>query len=891
MNLLRAYLLVRQGVGDWDVTVHRDQESLMEAWRPFEKFHSGVLVHVGFGRPETAAFETIVAQWSGRVLLTASAHYAFPKKYIVAPNPVGEVEGIPLYVALDGWGYAITVEQIGLAIIPCEAANKPLCEFLQSDLFKVSNWCDFLERQNPRLASEARASGVTDDASYLSREHELPTDLRGRLGLERFNYYAGTPLTPETIIDHLRYAPPWLLSLPISVLNLSVRPNNCMVANSIVTVNDLARRGASAILKFANLGRKSFREISERVVHIFTEGLTNPIVKYHLQGVGRYTPEGDLLDLSIRAQSSPEVHEFEVEENIALNIRMVLSLDKSLIPGLPPLNESEVRILHLRMGLNGTPKTLQEIGDEFGVTRERIRQKESRCVERLSHHPVWRSDIENRLEKMLSNRQEPLPLLGLEILDPWFYGVEHVEMPFEYTLDRFCGKHFSLVRTRGQVFVSRLTQIAWDKAVKEARLILEAEIEHTLQESEARSLVNAVLGNVGEELRPELWAEATRWANFASPEGNGGERVLVNFGFGAESIVEAILMESDRPLHYTEIARHCKEQLGRPIEVRRSHNSAANVGLLFARGTYGLMKHFPLTESERRLLIAEAEDSIEGGDTNKQWHAREITDALEGRGLDFDGRLTPYVVSIALESSHSLANLGRMVWALRLTGAQSSANRIDVHQAVVALLMSEGRPMRFDEIRERVARDRGLNCHFQIQPEGPLVRMGAGLWGLVDRDMPFSVEEGATIVNSMVAIMVKRGKGIHVSEIRSALETVVDQVVKVQDPVIFLGLAQKDDRCAVSKGQYVFLREWGSSRRLTVFESVRRVLESAGAAGLTLNECVVATETMIERPLHRTLVSYSCCNIGASYDETSMRWTFTSGDEVDVVEDFDLKAV
>lgn len=891
MNLLRAYLLVRRGAGDWDVTVHRDLESLMEAWQPFEKFHSGAVVHVGFGRPETVAFEIIAAQWCGRVLLTAAARYAFPTQCAVAPSPVGEVEGIPLYVALEGWGYETTAEQIGLAITPHETTTKPQHELLQTDLFAISNWCDFLTQQNPNLAAEATACGVTDEASYLSREHELPTDLRGRLGWERFTFYAGTSPAPYTIIGHLRYAPPWLLSLPIAALNLSVRPNNCMVANSVVTVNDLARLGEDALLKFANLGRKSFREISERVVHVFTEGLINPIVKAHLQDVGRQISKGNLLNLPIIVPPSPAAHECECANEFALNIRMALSLDKALVPGLSQLNESEARIMRLRMGFNGKPKTLQEIGDEFGVTRERIRQKESRCVERLSLHPVWRYDIESRLERMLYDRQEPLPLLGLEILDPWFSGVESLEMPFDYILDRFCGKRFSLIRTRGQVFVSRLTQIAWEEAIKEARLILGAEIEHTLREGEARALVNAVLVNAGEELRPELWVEATRWANFASPEGTGGERVLVNFGFGAEGIVEAVLMESDRPLHYTEIARHCREQLGRPIEVRRAHNSAANVGLIFARGTYGLMKHFPLTESECRLLVAEAENLIEGGDPQKQWHAWEIADALEGRGLDFEGRITPYIVSIALVSSHSLANLGRMVWASRLTGAQGPANRIDVHQAVVALLRSEGRPMRFDEIREGITRDRGLNCYFQIQPEGPLVRMGAGVWGLVDRDMPFSVEEGAAIVNSMIAIMTKRGKGLHVSEIRPALEIVEPQVAKVQDPVIFLGLAQKDDRCAVSKGQYVFLREWGVSRRLTVLESVRRVLESSGSDGLTLNECVVATEAMIERPLSRTLVGYSCSNIGASYDETSMRWTLISGEDDEGVEELDLESV
>lgn len=891
MNPLRAYLLVRRGAGDWDATVHRDLESLMEAWRPFEKSHAGAIVHVGFWRPETTAFETITVRWSGRVLLTAPARYALPAPCAVAPCQAGEIEGLPLYVALEGWGYEITAEEIGLAIISGEISAKPLHDLLRPDVSDREDWCAFLAQQDSHLADEARSCGVIDEASYLSYEHGLPTDLRGHLGWARFAHYAGDTPSPDSIIDRLCYGPPWLLSLPLSVLDLSVRSGNCMREHSVATIEDLGRQGEASLLKFDKLGRKSLREIGEKVVRVFSEGPANPIVRVHLQGGGRpRSAAAGLVSLADLLSASPQPPEAQaLEETDALDTPMAQCLEAALATGLALLDERETRIMRMRMGFDGKPNTLQEISDEFGVTRERIRQKEVSCVEKITRHPVWHHDLEGRLEKMLSDRQEPLPLLGLEILDSWFAGAESLEQPLDYALDRFCGKRFSVVRTHEQVVVSRLTQLAWDEAVKDARRILEAEVDRTPPESDARALVDAILVGAGEELRPDLWAEVSRWANFSTPECNLGERVLVSFGFGAESIVEAILMESDRPLHYTEIARRCKEQRGRLVEVRRAHQSARNVGLLFARGTYGLMKHFPLSESDCRLLVAEVEDLVEGGDTRKQWHTREIAEAMEERGLDFGGRLTPYVVSIALEHSGILANLGRMVWASRSTGARGTANRIDVHQAIVSLLRSEGHPMHSDEIRKVIARDRGLNCFFQIQPGGPLLRMGPGLWGLADRDLPFSVEEGADIVERLVALLCERGKGLHVSEIRPALESLVPQVAQVQDPGVFLGLAQRDDRCAVWKGQYVFLPEWGEPRRLTILESVRRALEAAGPAGLILDEAVTAAEALIERPLSRTDLSYACSRSGASYDETSMRWTLPVDEESEGEEDSDLE--
>ena len=47
----------------------------------------------------------------------------------------------------------------------------------------------------------------------------------------------------------------------------------------------------------------------------------------------------------------------------------------------------EQKILKMRFGLGGTiSHTLEEVGKEFGVTRERIRQIESKAVEKIRHH-------------------------------------------------------------------------------------------------------------------------------------------------------------------------------------------------------------------------------------------------------------------------------------------------------------------------------------------------------------------------------------------------------------------------------------------------------------------------------------------------------------------------
>jgi RNA polymerase primary sigma factor len=62
------------------------------------------------------------------------------------------------------------------------------------------------------------------------------------------------------------------------------------------------------------------------------------------------------------------------------------------------LSERERRILELRYGLNdGFPRTLEEVGQQYEVTRERIRQIEAKALRKL-RHPTRRIKLEGFLE-------------------------------------------------------------------------------------------------------------------------------------------------------------------------------------------------------------------------------------------------------------------------------------------------------------------------------------------------------------------------------------------------------------------------------------------------------------------------------------------------------------
>jgi RNA polymerase primary sigma factor len=53
---------------------------------------------------------------------------------------------------------------------------------------------------------------------------------------------------------------------------------------------------------------------------------------------------------------------------------------------LGELTEREAKVLSLRFGLeDGRQRTLEEVGKEFDVTRERIRQIEAKAIRKLKH--------------------------------------------------------------------------------------------------------------------------------------------------------------------------------------------------------------------------------------------------------------------------------------------------------------------------------------------------------------------------------------------------------------------------------------------------------------------------------------------------------------------------
>ncbi|HTN78387.1 MAG TPA: RNA polymerase sigma factor RpoD [Acidimicrobiales bacterium] len=77
-----------------------------------------------------------------------------------------------------------------------------------------------------------------------------------------------------------------------------------------------------------------------------------------------------------------EDQQAEAPSDAAARRMLVQAVDEAL----DDLNDREKEVVRLRFGLvDGQPRTLEEVGKEFGVTRERIRQIESKTLAKLRH--------------------------------------------------------------------------------------------------------------------------------------------------------------------------------------------------------------------------------------------------------------------------------------------------------------------------------------------------------------------------------------------------------------------------------------------------------------------------------------------------------------------------
>ena len=827
---LRAFLMMRSSDGTWTVTVCRDLGAVMRTWEMRkEPYRDVAVLHIGFERPPSHSFDQISEAHLGRMLLTAAAKHVLPNSFVASATSVGVAESTEVFIGLKGWGYALEDPTAGTDHIepplPDTVAHEP------------QGWVFSFLNEYPSDAETLSAQGIFDEASYLDREPGLERSVRHRAGMFRSHRIVGANC--EDPCKLARAAPPWLAERELTSLELPVRANNVFRVSGIKTVHDLADWSPELLLNQQNFGRKSIRDTLQALTAALNDG--------PLQAA--------------TAEAIPE------------SSRLLTEVRRSLLS----FTERERDVLVRRLGFETAPETLQEVADDYDISRERIRQIETRATSKWIRESSWDDILEQKISRLLIGRSFPLPVAGVEAIDAWFEGVSSNRVFFRNLVQAVCNDRIHMVHIDGLYYFSLMTLEIWERTVSEASALLSSGVGQEWSEDYARSLVHGLLADTAKEFGTLLWDKSSRLCHFIVAQ--DGSRILTSYGRGADQLVEAILAESDTPLHYTEIAERARIREGRSLDARRAHNAAANVGHLFARGTYGLARHVPLSDEQMSQVCNEAEDIVCSEAPGRQWHTSEILSEISERmdgGFDSLGK---YVLDIALGGSRMLRPLGKMTWIA--AGADTDdQSRIDVHRAVVAIVQAAGRPLSTSEIKERLTAVRGVNEYFQISPIDPLVRVQPGRWGINDRDVPIPRKEQRELVQQLVNILDKKQSGIHASELSGILP------LQDRSPDAFLSIASQDVRLKIAQGRYVYLAEWGSPRRETIGHAVSAVLEGA-ARPLALGKIARMVASRIGRKIDKPVISGALQALEAEFNDAMGEWSLnrrSTDDDEDTAE-------
>jgi RNA polymerase primary sigma factor len=156
----------------------------------------------------------------------------------------------------------------------------------------------------------------------------------------------------------------------------------------VETINKLIRIQRQLLQE---LGREPTpEEIAERME--LTPEKVREIIKVSQEPVSLETPIGEEEDshLGDFIEDSDAV--------VPVDAASFILLQEQLEDVLNSLSEREREVIRLRFGLtDGHPRTLEEVGREFGVTRERIRQIESKTLAKL-RHPTRSAKLRDYLE-------------------------------------------------------------------------------------------------------------------------------------------------------------------------------------------------------------------------------------------------------------------------------------------------------------------------------------------------------------------------------------------------------------------------------------------------------------------------------------------------------------
>ena len=267
---------------------------------------------------------------------------------------------------------AVAAEKISILKGRMDNATDEEKADLKDEIKKLQKEVDFGAYAKKRLA-EANLRLVVSIAKRYVGRGMLFLDLiqEGNLGLikavEKFDYKKGYKFST--------YATWWIRQAITRAIADQARTIRIPV-HMVETINKLIRVSRQLLQE---LGREPSPEEIAAEMNMPVERVRE-ILKISQEPVSLETPIGE--------EEDSHLGDFIKDDNVPVpaDAAAFTLLKEQLEEVLGTLTEREQKVLTLRFGLeDGRARTLEEVGKEFNVTRERIRQIEAKALRKLRH--------------------------------------------------------------------------------------------------------------------------------------------------------------------------------------------------------------------------------------------------------------------------------------------------------------------------------------------------------------------------------------------------------------------------------------------------------------------------------------------------------------------------